>query len=57
MENTIKYLLENAINNKNMFMTDDLIRLQIEFFHTAGKLDDTEKAELLGMLPVEAVAE
>ena len=43
-------LLKRAIEQKNSFMTEDMIRLQIEFFYTAGRLTETEYNELVEML-------
>jgi hypothetical protein len=47
----IKELLKRAIEQKNAFMTEDMIQLQIEFFTAAGKLTEDDKAELLALLP------
>ncbi|MCM8901335.1 hypothetical protein KVG29_08890 [Caldicoprobacter algeriensis] len=46
-------LLKRAIEQRNAFMTEDIIRLQIEFFFTAGKLTQEEYNELVAMLPAE----
>lgn len=43
-------LLEKAIEQQNSFMTREMVMLQIEFFHTAGKLTDEEKDKLLNKL-------
>lgn len=48
----LKTLLLTAIEQRNSFMTPDMIRLQVEFFHTAGKLSDEEKEEILSRLAV-----
>lgn len=50
-------LLKKAIEQKNLFMTSDMLSLQVEFFHTAGKITDAERAELVTLLtgPVEEV--
>lgn len=46
----IKNLLEKAIEQKNSFMTMEMIALQIEFFFTAGRITDMERQELLDKL-------
>lgn len=43
-------LLKRAIEQKNSFMTMDIIRLQIEFFYTAGRLTEQEHNELMHLL-------
>jgi hypothetical protein len=55
--NPVKELLAKAIEQKNEFMSDDIIRFGIELFNTAGKIDDVEKAELMGMFPIEYMGE
>jgi hypothetical protein len=44
-------LLKRAIEQKNPYMPEDMLRLQTEFFATAGKITTTEKEELLALLP------
>jgi hypothetical protein len=46
----IKELLKRAIEQKNPFMTKDMVALQIEFFFAAGKLTSEDHAELTAML-------
>lgn len=46
----IRNLLEKAIEQKNSFMTMEMIALQIEFFYTAGRLTAEERQELLDKL-------
>ena len=46
----IKVLLQKAIEQKNEFMTPEMIQLQIEFFRTAGKITAADRDELLGMI-------
>lgn len=51
----IKELIKRAITQNNPFMTKDMIRLQIEFFYTAGRLTEEERNELLNLLEPERV--
>jgi len=52
----VKELLRRAIEQKNVFMNNDLLQLQIEFFTAAGKITEDDKTELLGILnPVVSV--
>ena len=55
----IKLLLERAIQQKNQFMNDDMIKLQIEFFTTAGRITENDRLELLEMVepPIEEPGE
>jgi len=46
-------LLKKAIEQKNPFMTEDIIRLQIEFFYTAGRLTQEEYDQLIAMITPE----
>lgn len=46
-------LLKRAIEQKNPFMTEDIVRLQIEFFYTAGRLTQEEYNILITMLTPE----
>lgn len=46
-------LLKRAIEQKNPFMTEDIIRLQIEFFYTAGRLTQEEYDTLTSMITPE----
>lgn len=48
-------LLKRVIEQQNPFMTNDMIRLQIEFFYTAGRLTEEERNELLNLLEPERV--
>ena len=48
-------LLKRVIEQQNPFMTKDMIRLQIEFFYTAGRLTEEERNELLNLLEPERV--
>lgn len=43
-------LLNTAIDQKNSFMTKEMIELQIEFFFEAGRISDTERETLLNKL-------
>lgn len=51
----IKELIKRAITQNNPFMTKDMIRLQIEFFYTAGRLTEEARNELLNLLEPERV--
>ena len=51
----IKELIKRAITQNNPFMTKDMMRLQIEFFYTAGRLTEEERNELLNLLEPERV--
>ena len=54
----IYQLLKKAIEQKNTFMTPDMIALQIQFFLATGKITAEEADELMGMLyPPEPVVE
>ena len=48
-------LLKKAIEQKNAFMTSDMIALQIEFFFTAGKITEEQRAELSSMVAGQSV--
>ena len=50
-------LLKRAIEQQNVFMTEDMIRLQIEFFYTASRITEDQYNELTGMLPPLTVPE
>ena len=43
-------LLKRVIEQQNPFMTKDMIRLQIEFFYTAGRITEEERNRLLEKL-------
>lgn len=53
----LKTLLLTAIEQRNSFMTPDMIRLQVEFFHAAGKLTNGDRDEILAKLAPEPVEE
>lgn len=46
----VKELLKRVIEQKNPFMTREMILLQIEFFSISGRLTEQDKAELMAML-------
>lgn len=46
----IKELIKRAITQNNPFMTKDMLKLQIEFFYTAGRLTEEDRDELLNLL-------
>lgn len=39
-------LLNRAIEQKNSYMSEEMLQLQVEFFYTAGRLTDGERATL-----------
>lgn len=43
-------LLKTAIEQENMFMTKDLLKLQTEFFFEKGKINELERAKLISLL-------
>ena len=43
-------LLKRVIEQQNPFMTKDMLKLQIEFFYTAGRLTEEDRDELLNLL-------
>lgn len=51
----IKELIKRAITQNNPFMTKDILKLQIEFFYTAGRLTEEDRDELLNLLEPERV--